>query len=157
MPTKKSLLILFLALLAIGHAKAQDAGPKKITITGLNGRMGNVMIVLSEDLSDMNIDINYVTAIGVGKIANNSVTLELMNETMTGYWTGSGAYFAMLIFTDSSFTDSNAGYMYTNGLPIIELMTNDDVFIQRMGLVSLKLSITRNTTTVAFSKFSRIY
>jgi hypothetical protein len=108
---------------------------KKITVTGITEKTGNAVIVVYND------DEGYV-ATGEGNISGNSVTFNLFtielktdDEGVIYYfqepWTGSGAYYLMIYFTND-----NGEYNYTNG-----------------ETTPQKYTISSTTSTIAFNKF----
>jgi hypothetical protein len=80
---------------------------KSVTITGLNGKYGEVIIMLTSSLDD-----DEPVAFGVGEIYGNAVTLSLMKGYTFSSWTESGSYIVDLMIDNGK---DEEFYLYTKG------------------------------------------
>jgi hypothetical protein len=125
-------LLAFMAVMAFAQNSNRDA--KKITITGLTGKTGSVMIAIYSGIE--------CDALGMGNISNNSVTFSLDDEYGRPF-TGSGRYHLFLQYGDSIF-------MYTNGQTFESLgITNGDEAMDKAPTFNISSTI----STIAFSQF----
>jgi hypothetical protein len=113
----------------------ENTDPKKITITGLSGQNGNVVIAIVND--------EMPVAVGIGTIGGDSVTVSLKipndyNAPTDNDWTGTGSFIVWL-YVDGSL------YIYTNGADL-----ND----ANSGALP-KYNITSAVSTIPFDKFKQ--
>jgi hypothetical protein len=114
-------------------------GAKKITITGLAGKTGNVEIGLSVTFGQGD---SGMVAMGQGTISGNSVTVSLFDRNYNS-WTGSGSFYIAMYIDDD-------GFVYSTGKTMTELgITSESDIKTKMP----KYNITSTTSTIAFSQF----
>jgi hypothetical protein len=110
---------------------------KSITITGISGMTGSVMIT---DNSEM--------VFGTGVISNNSVTLPLMTRSEEPF-TGIGSYYFLIMFDDGSI------YIYTNGKTLGELGITANSSEEDIVAKVPKYNISTTTSIIAFNQFKK--
>jgi hypothetical protein len=129
-----------------GSTDDENTDPKKITITGLDGESGFIMVGLMSDIATQKVVAGGYEA----EISGNSATVSLKQTDDDGNadenspdWTGAGSYYLMCFINDT-------GYIYTNGKSFGDLgITIEDDLAGKLP----KISISETTTTVAFNKF----
>ncbi|MDR2393548.1 MAG: chitobiase/beta-hexosaminidase C-terminal domain-containing protein [Treponema sp.] len=101
---------------------------RTITITGLSGHSGKVLLYIGSIENEANI-----VAGGVGTISNDSVTIPLQRiqfaaggGTIGGDWTGTGEY--IVSFGGAGNGDTLGAYFYTGGKSLEELEISSDDF-----------------------------
>jgi hypothetical protein len=131
---------------AAGCGNSNDTGPKKIIITGLEGKQGSVEVSLVSPEDDSQV-------YGNGEIVNGSATisLSLAQEGEDGAWTGTGSYFAMLYFYDEDAEEDD--YVYTNGKTLEKLGLTESSSSDELKKKIPPLRISGTTTKVDFKKF----
>ena len=115
----------------------ENTDPKKITITGLDGKSGTVMVYLTTGG-----DEDGTVAVGSGTISGSTATVLLKKRDSTD-WTGTGSYYMVLRIGESE------SYIYTNGKTFAELGVAGPGDEKKLP----KISITVTTTSVALNKF----
>ncbi|MDR2602042.1 MAG: hypothetical protein LBC53_06280 [Spirochaetaceae bacterium] len=135
---KFSVLILVLSFVFVGcdnggGGNEPYTGPKTIKITGINVSFSEATVLLVGD----GINRSSIVAEGTGSISNGSITVVMKNQDQTD-WTGTGSY--ILVLEDPS--GINGTFAYTDGGTI--------------PLPQAKVSITRDSTTFSFNKFTKI-
>jgi hypothetical protein len=118
--------------------------PKKITITGLTGQSGQIIISLAN-----HIDGASYVATGAGTISGDSVTLSLKKYGFNIDWTDTGSYYSYVTIGSKN---PLSAYYYTNGKTFAELGITGYLSMSDMDKLE-KISITETTTVVAFEKF----
>jgi hypothetical protein len=94
---------------------------------------------------------------GIGKIANNSVTFKLIKDEYMNPFNGSGSFYLQLYFDVD-----DSGYVYTDGeslenLGITTFIEEDVVFMDSVEASENlpKLNISSSSSTVSFGRFVR--
>jgi hypothetical protein len=125
--------------------ETENNNPKKITITGINGESGEVVVILASKLSTL-----FYVATGEGTISNNSVTVS-MGALGTGIdWTGTGSYY-MIVGIKIGNSSALHSYYYTGGKTFAQL----GLALTMNDLDELpKVNITETMTSFAFDMFS---
>lgn len=150
MTNKKFLAGMFGLILVFGMAFAgcdngttdgEKGEPKKITITGLAGKTGDVMVVIATGIGEAGL-----VAVGQGTIANNSVTVSLKKQD-NSEWRGTGSYYMEIYIVGDEI------YEYTNGKTQEEL----GVYSQADFAKLPKYNITETISVIAFSRFRVFY
>jgi hypothetical protein len=142
--TKKIIIaaLVFGIMTAAGCSNSNDTGPKKITITGLEGKQGSVGVALMSPEDQL---------YGEGEIVNGSLTVSLASpEDEDVAWTGTGSYLVGLYFIDEDSDEDE--YLYTNGKTLEELGIPEDNIEEYAEKFPL-LRISRPTTIINFKKF----
>jgi hypothetical protein len=120
-----------------------DTGPKKIIITGLEGKQGTVVVALMSPEDEL---------YGEGEIVNGSLTVSLASpEDEDVAWTGTGTYLVGLYFIDEDSDEDE--YLYTNGKTLEELGIPEDNIEEYVEKFPL-LRISGTTTKINFKKFA---
>ena len=146
MESKKSWLGMLALVLALGmtvvgcdnntgdNTSDENGCGKSITITGIGGKTGTVLIALLSSVGDGG---DGTVAMGTGSISGGSVTMSLVKDQSMTPWTGSGSYYLWLNIKESS---TNYYYYYTNG--------------QTLDFDALpKYNISSEKSTIAFNLF----
>jgi hypothetical protein len=121
-----------------GGASPTTQTGKSLTINGLNGKSGEVIVFLSSTMDD-----DAPVAHGVGDISNNSVKLNLMKGFTTSSWTESGSYIIDLIIDDGK---DDEYYLYTNGQELtLTVLLNPP-----------KFNFSSANSTISFNQFKKI-
>ncbi|MDR0638884.1 MAG: hypothetical protein LBG27_08305 [Spirochaetaceae bacterium] len=113
-----------------------NTDPKKITITELTGKTGNVHVSVSSDSGNE-------VAMGEGTIASDAITVSLKKQDDSDC-TGNGSYYLGLETT----TDSK-GFLYTNGQSLDALGVSSSADMGKLP----KYNITSAVSTIPFGKF----
>jgi hypothetical protein len=128
-----------------GTADGEEGDPKSITITGITGESGDVIIGVTS-----NYDDDEPTAVGMGTVYGGSVAFSLLDMNANP-WTGSGSYYIGLLFLDGE-----TEYMYSNGKSLSDLgliyNSSDAEFSSKLP----KYTISSATSTIAFNQFVEI-
>jgi hypothetical protein len=93
-----------------GNGNSTTSAAKSITITGISGLSGEVLIGLSTENPDGKEESEVMVAYGEGNIFGTSITFNLMKWDSTEKWTGSGSYVIILVSKDKEYYG-----LYTNG------------------------------------------
>jgi hypothetical protein len=121
-----------------GGGGTSSGSGKSITISGITGKSGGVLIGLMSDGSGI-----YSVA-GVGTISGGSVTTELLNVDTEKPYTGSGSYYLFLDFENGDL------YIYTNGSSLAALGISD---LEDDYAKLPKYTISSANSSIAFSRF----
>jgi uncharacterized repeat protein (TIGR02543 family) len=116
----------------------ENTDPKKITITGLNGKSGSVEIDIATSIGD-----GDMVASGGGTISGSSVTVSLQKQDGSA-WTDTGSYYLMISMNDGT-------YAYTNGQTFEQLGIKSEADIYKVP----KYNIQSATSAIAFSQFQK--
>jgi hypothetical protein len=136
-------LVFGITVVACDNGSTDDNGSgsaKKITITGLTGKTGDVIIALSTTFGKGD---DGIVAMGQGTICSNSVTVSLVRDAADNPWTGSGSYYMVMYIGDD-------GFVYSTGKTMAQLGINSEADIRTK---MPKYNITSATSSIAFSEF----
>ena len=145
-------LIAMLAFAACGNGST-DPGPvqKKLTITGLTGLSGEVMVMLYPIAMDTEPTLGAKEEVPMGSSSFTFNLFEVVGSSEVP-WTGSADVYVLL-----SFTDMGAYFAYTNGSSFAELGISDFMVEYPGSIEKLpKLAFNHNVTTVDMNKFKTV-
>ena len=139
-----------------GRSGSSNTDPKKITITGLPGKIDATSIWIHlEGLNEEGLKKWEIVAAAFDReISNNSITFSLCKgingrEISKEPWTGSGSYTLEFMFSDDN---GRYTYYYTNGKSWTQLGAFFNNYHDKLPLYDIKSA----TSTIPFSHFRNV-